>query len=42
MKLQTHIPLQPELDQIDYESQTLLMGSCFTENIGERLRFFKF
>tara|TARA_R110000772_G_scaffold245640_1_gene359088 strand:+ start:591 stop:1538 length:948 start_codon:yes stop_codon:yes gene_type:complete len=42
MKLQTRIPLQPELHQIDYESQTLLMGSCFAENIGERLAFYKF
>ncbi len=42
MKLQTRIPLQPELHQIDYESQILLMGSCFTENIGERLSFYKF
>ena len=42
MKLQTRIPLQPELHQIDYESQVLLMGSCFAENIGERLAFYKF
>jgi hypothetical protein len=42
MKLQTHIPLDPELQQIDYESKILLMGSCFTENIGERLVFYKF
>ncbi|MFT5238763.1 MAG: hypothetical protein ACI9M9_002377 [Flavobacteriaceae bacterium] len=42
MKLQTRIPLDPELQQIDYESKILLMGSCFTENIGERLVFYKF
>ena len=42
MKLQTRIPLKPELHQIDYRSQILLMGSCFTENIGERLSFYKF
>jgi lysophospholipase L1-like esterase len=42
MKLQTCIPLQPEVHQIDYESQILMMGSCFTENIGERLTFYKF
>jgi len=42
MKLQTRIRLQPEIHQIDYESQILLMGSCFAENIGERLTFYKF
>jgi hypothetical protein len=42
MKLQTRIPLKPELHQIDYKSRILLMGSCFTENIGERLTFYKF
>jgi len=42
MKLQTRIPLQPEIHQIDYKSQILLMGSCFAENIGERLTFYKF
>jgi lysophospholipase L1-like esterase len=42
MKLQTRIPLQPELHQIDYDSQILMMGSCFTENIGERMAFYKF
>ena len=42
MKLQTHIPLQPELHQINYDSQILLMGSCFAVNIGERLEFYKF
>jgi len=42
MKLQTRIPLQPELHPIDYKSEVLMMGSCFTENIGERLAFYKF
>ena len=42
MKLQTCVPLQPELHQIDYKSKVLLMGSCFTENIGEQLSFYKF
>ena len=42
MKLQTQIPLQPERHQIDYDSKVLLMGSCFTENIGGQLEFYKF
>ncbi len=42
MKLQTEIPLSPERSQIDYSSKTLLMGSCFTENMGGKLDYFKF
>lgn len=42
MKLQTHIQLTPENNQIDYESKVLLLGSCFTENIGGKLEYFKF
>jgi hypothetical protein len=42
MKLQTQIPLQPEQNQIDYSSRILLMGSCFTENIGDKFAYFKF
>lgn len=42
MKLQTEIPLNPEENQIDYSSNTLLLGSCFSENIGTKLDYFKF
>ncbi len=42
MKLQTQIQLSPEKNQIDYESKVLLLGSCFTENIGGKLEYFKF
>jgi len=43
MKLQTIIPLQPqEHNQIDYNSCVLLLGSCFVENIGDKLNYFKF
>jgi len=43
MNLQTHIPLKKqENNQIDYHSQLLLLGSCFVENIGEKLDYFKF
>lgn len=42
MKLQTKIPLKPERNQIDYQSQLLLLGSCFTENIGIKFDYFKF
>ena len=42
MKLQTEIPLQPEENQIDYSSKILLLGSCFSENIGAKFDYFKF
>ncbi|QXP57178.1 GSCFA domain-containing protein [Cellulophaga sp. HaHa_2_95] len=42
MKLQTQIPLTKAKHQIDYNSQLLLLGSCFVENIGEKLTYFKF
>ncbi|WP_347922704.1 GSCFA domain-containing protein [Pontimicrobium sp. SW4] len=43
MKLQTTIPLEPQQhNQIDYNSSILLLGSCFVENIGNKLDYFKF
>ncbi len=42
MKLQTQIPLTRANNPIDYSSQLLVLGSCFTENIGAKLGYFKF
>ena len=44
MKLQTQIPLQrqPEAQQISYASKVLLLGSCFSENIGRKFEFYQF
>ena len=43
MKLQTKIPLKRETQNlIDYQSKILLLGSCFSENIGDKLSYFKF
>ena len=42
MKLQTKIPLQKQpQNQIDYHSKLLLIGSCFSENIGDKFNYFK-
>lgn len=41
MKLQTTVEVQTPQRQIDFQSQLLLVGSCFTENIGARLRAYK-
>jgi len=42
MKLQTKIPLTHKEHQIDYHSKIVLLGSCFVENIGGKLDYFKF
>ena len=43
MNLQTNIPLQPQrFNQIDYNSKVVLLGSCFSENIGEKFQYYKF
>lgn len=42
MELHTHIPLLEAEHKIGYESRVLLLGSCFVENIGGKLEYFKF
>ncbi len=42
MQLQTNLPLTPATRQIDYTSKVLLLGSCFTEHIGNKLEYFQF
>ncbi|WP_242130547.1 GSCFA domain-containing protein [Aestuariivivens marinum] len=43
MNLQTNIILRKQPNNlIDYNSNLLLLGSCFVEHIGEKLSYFKF
>ena len=43
MNLQTKIPLSKQSNNlIDYNSKLLLIGSCFVENMGNKLDYFKF
>lgn len=43
MKLQTTIPLlKTNRNLIDYQSKVFLLGSCFVENMGKKLEYFKF
>lgn len=43
MKLQTNIKLQKQPHhQIDYTSKLMLLGSCFSENIGGKFAYHKF
>jgi hypothetical protein len=43
MKLQTNIQLKKQLENpINYQSKMVLLGSCFSENIGAKFDFYKF
>ena len=42
MKFRTEIPTESSSFQINHESPILMMGSCFTDNIGEKLEEFLF
>lgn len=43
MNLLTKIPLEKQSNNlIDYHSNVLLLGSCFSDNIGKKLDYFKF
>lgn len=43
MKLQTQIPnYKQTICPITYNSKLLLLGSCFSENIGDKLNYFQF
>lgn len=42
MKLITTVPLPKITSQIDYNSRVILLGSCFTENIGTQLSRYGF
>ena len=43
MKLQTNIPFKREVNhQIDYTSKIVLLGSCFSNNMGHKFKYLKF
>jgi len=43
LNLQTHIPFSKNTSNpIDYNSKIILLGSCFSDNIGQKLRYHKF
>lgn len=41
MEFRTTFSISPQEPQIDYSSQILLLGSCFVENMGEKLNYFQ-
>ncbi len=42
MEFRTKVPIHSQEPKIDYSSRVLLLGSCFVENIGKKLEFYKF
>ncbi|MDR6301849.1 GSCFA domain-containing protein [Mesonia maritima] len=42
MKLQTQVSIPEGKSKIDYRSKIVLLGSCFSENIGEKFQYYKF
>jgi lysophospholipase L1-like esterase len=43
MEFRTQIPLRKQKDNlIDYHAKVMLLGSCFSENIGSKFEYYKF
>lgn len=42
VQLQTAVKVKPANNSINYTSKIVLLGSCFAENIGEKLSYYKF
>lgn len=42
MNFTTKIPISKSINQIDYNSKIVSLGSCFAENMGSKLDYFKF
>ena len=42
MEFRTKVPISPQEPKIVYPSKVLLLGSCFVENIGKKLEYYKF
>ena len=42
MKFRTSVPILEQEPKIDHTSKILLLGSCFVENIGEKLDYYQF
>ncbi|HOO84760.1 MAG TPA: GSCFA domain-containing protein [Prolixibacteraceae bacterium] len=42
MKFRTEVSIGPASSQIDYSSKVFMIGSCFTDNIGAKLKQLKF
>lgn len=42
MEFRTVVDIGPLAEKLDYDSRILMLGSCFAENIGEKLKYYRF
>jgi len=42
MQFRTELAVKPSTSKMDYTSKILMIGSCFAENIGEKLTYYQF
>ncbi len=42
MKFRTPVEIKPRNFGLSHSTQTLMLGSCFTENVGRKLHYYKF
>ncbi|MFN3941464.1 MAG: GSCFA domain-containing protein [Flavobacterium sp.] len=42
MQFRTELAVKPSANKMDYTSKILMIGSCFAENIGEKLTYYHF
>src|SRR6056297_2541094 len=41
MKFRTPVEINPRNFGLSHSTQTLMLGSCFTENVGRKLQYYK-
>src|SRR5687768_5359655 len=42
MQFRTQVPISKSNNSIDYNAKIVSLGSCFAENMGDKLDYFKF
>lgn len=42
MEFRTVVDIKPSAEKLDYDSHIFMLGSCFAENIGEKLKYYRF
>lgn len=42
MEFRTKVEIEAVQDRVDYDSRICMLGSCFAENIGQRLKYYRF
>ena len=42
MEFRTRVEIEAVQSRVDYDSRICMLGSCFAENIGQRLKYYRF